>query len=78
MNFEEKRLHQTLINLTKGFSYKDSVEYRKERNWQKYDASNPIERLLIIIKEVQQYKKGYFEEDNLFGEQDENNYDDIY
>jgi len=78
MNNEEKQLHQALIRLTKGFSYKDSTEYRKDRNWEKYDALSPIDRLKQIIKEVQQYKKGYFEEDNLLGENFENNLDEEY
>jgi len=75
MNFEEKKLHQKLIILTKGFTYKDSITYRKDRNWVKFDALTSIERLLEIIKEVQQYKKGYYEDDDFFdNSNDENNY----
>lgn len=60
MNFEEKKLHQILINLTKGFSYNDSITYRKDRNWIKFDLLTSVEKLKYILKEVQEYKQGYF------------------
>jgi hypothetical protein len=77
MNFEEKRLHQTLIKLTRTFSRKDFFEYRKNRNWQKYDAMHPIERLQLILREISEYQKGYFEDDNYYGDE-ENSIDEYY
>ena len=61
---EEKNLHFTLINLTKGFSYSDLVNYRKERNWEKYNLLNPIDKLRMIMKEIMEYKNGYIEDNN--------------
>lgn len=69
----ERELNKTLIKLTAGFSYQDSINYRKDRNWQKYDTSNSSEKLLMIIKEVKEYKNGYFDEDDLFGYENNNN-----
>jgi len=77
MHFEEKRLHQVLIKLTSGFTHKDFQEKRKNRNWQKYDAMNPIERLRLILNEVNEYKNGYFEDEGYYGDE-ENNIDEYY
>lgn len=63
MNPAEKKLHQILISLTKNFSYNDSIEYRKERNWLKHDSYNQIEKLNSIIREVKEFKNGYFDDD---------------
>jgi hypothetical protein len=76
VNPAEKKLQQFLINLTNGFSYQDFIKYRKDRNWVKYDASTPIERLLMIVREVKEFKNGYFDDENLF--ENENNNDDNY
>ena len=75
MNPAEKKIHQLLIRLTKGFSQKDYFEYRKERNWLNYDSSTSIEKLIMIVREVKEYKNGYFD-DNLYDE--ENNNDNFY
>lgn len=63
MNFDEKRLHQTLINLTRNLKHKEFHEYRKERNWVKYDAMTPIERLQLIFREIKEYQNGYIEDE---------------
>lgn len=63
VNFDEKRLHQTLINLTRGLKHKEFHEYRKDRNWEKYDAMTPVERLQLILREIKEYQNGYFEEE---------------
>jgi hypothetical protein len=76
VNPAEKKLHQLLINLTKGFSYQDCIKYRKDRNWTKYDVSTPVERLMMIVREVKEFKNGYFDDENLF--EDENNNNDNY
>lgn len=57
MSLSEKELHKTLINHTNNFTIKDFFNYRKDRNWIKYNASTPIERLIIINKEIEEYKK---------------------
>ena len=72
----EKELNKLLIKLTEGFSYQDFITYRKNRNWKKYDSSNSSERLMMILKEVKEFKNGYFDEENLYN--DENNNDDIF
>lgn len=77
MHFEEKRLHQTLIKITTGFTHKDLQEYRKNRDWKKYDAMTPIGRLQLILNEINEYKNGYFEDENYYGDE-ENNTDDYY
>ena len=61
VNFSEKKLHQSLINLTKDFVHKDFIEYRKERSWKKYDDSTPTERLMMIMREIKEHKNGYSE-----------------
>jgi len=63
MHFEEKNLNQRLINLTKGFTHEDKFSYRKDRNWEKFDKLTSIEKLKSIIKEIQEYKNGYIEEE---------------
>lgn len=63
MDFQEKKIHQLLMSLSKDFTSIDFFEYRKERNWKKYDASTPLERLIIILKEIKEYKNGYIEEE---------------
>ncbi len=73
MNPAEKKINNLLINLTRGFSYQDFINYRKNRNWAKYNSSTPIERLMMILKEVKEFKDGYFDEDDLFGYQQNNN-----
>ena len=77
MNPAEKKLHQLLINLTKDFSYQDLIDYRKDRNWIKYDNSTSIERLLTIVREVREFKDGYFDDENLYGNEEENNNDEF-
>ena len=62
MDFQEQKLHKLLIELTKDFVHKDFIEYRKERNWIKYDNSTSIQRLSMIFKEIKEHKDGYFEE----------------
>jgi len=76
MHFEEKKLHQILMKLTHGFTYQNYIEYRKNRNWQKYDAMTPVQRLQLILKEISEYKNGYFEDEN-YGDE-ENNIDEYY
>ena len=71
MNYEENRLHQTLIKLRKDFTNNDYFEYRKNRDWKKFDAMTPVGRLMHIIKEVKEYKNGYFEEDNFSADEPE-------
>ena len=66
MNPAEQKLHKLLMNLTKDFVNKDFFEYRKERNWEKYDASTSTEKLLMIIREVKEFKNGYFDDENSF------------
>jgi hypothetical protein len=62
VNGNEKKLHFTLIRLTNGFTQMDFFAYRKERNWKKYDEATPEERLLMIMREISIYKKGYIED----------------
>lgn len=64
MDFSERKLHQLLIKLTNDFKNEDFFEYRKERNWEKHDNLTSIDRLILIIKEIKEYKNGYFEEEN--------------
>ncbi len=61
MDFQEKKMHQILMGLTKDFVHKDFIEYRKERSWTKYDASTQSERLIMILKEIKEHKNGYSE-----------------
>ncbi len=72
MNPAESKLHQLLIKLTKDFINKEFFEYRKERNWMIYDNSSQIERLMITIREVKEYKNGYFD-DEIHDNENENN-----
>lgn len=52
-----------LIKLTEDFTREDYFKYRKDRDWKKYDASTPLERLFIIMREIKEYKNGYFDDD---------------
>jgi hypothetical protein len=63
MSPAESKLHQFLIKFTKDFTNKEFLEYRKERNWSKYDESTSIDKLMMIIREVKEYKNGYFEDE---------------
>ena len=76
MNPAEKKIHYLLMKLTKDFKNKDYFEYRKDRNWSKYDTSTSVEKLMIIVREVKEFKNGYFDDDDLFEEQ--NNLDEEY
>lgn len=57
--WELKRLHKKIIELTKDFSFHDFLECRKERNWEKFDMLNPSQKLIYRIKEIKEYKNGY-------------------
>lgn len=74
MNYVDRNTNQLLIKLTRDFSCQDFLNYRKERNWKKYDFSSPNDRLIIILKEIKEFQDGYFDEENLLN--DEN--DEIY
>ena len=63
MDFQEQKLHKLLIGLTKDFIHKDFMEYRKERNWSKYDSYTSTQRLAMIFREIKEHKDGYFEGD---------------
>lgn len=76
MTKDEKRLHLTLIHTTKGFTHADFLAYRKERNWEKYNQASPEERLLMIMKEISIYKKGYLEDGGGSNDRDFGNMDD--
>ncbi len=73
VNPEEKKLNKLLINLTNGFSYQDFINYRKERNWEKYNTSSSIEKLLMIIREVKEFKNGYFDDENFYDNENNSN-----
>ena len=52
-------LNRVLDSITKDFTHTDRLQYRKNRDWVKYDKSTQIGRLYIILKEVQKYKNKY-------------------
>lgn len=74
MNPAEKKLNFTLLNLTKGFSYHDFIAYRKDRNWDKYDKLSSVDKLIMILQEVKEYKNGYF--DDSIGEDESEEYNE--
>jgi hypothetical protein len=75
---DEKKLHQALIRITRTLTYVDFLSYRKDRNWEKYNQSSPEQRLLMIMKEISAYKKGYIEDSGSNNRDYGNMDDEIY
>ncbi len=69
VSYVDKNTNQILIKLTRDFSCQDFLNYRKERNWKNYDFSAPNDRLIIILKEIKEFKNGYFDEEDLYNEE---------
>lgn len=58
----QKNLNKQLFKLTEKFETEDFFKSRKERNWEKFDKLDEIEKLKYRIREIKEYLYGYFDD----------------